>query len=242
LTARALLLAAVILFCTAATPKTDIPHLKGHVVDAAHLLDDSSTSVIESRLQRFQRDTKYVMVVLVVAELGDESIEDLAYRAFNTWKIGDAKTDNGILLAIATNARKIRIETGKGAGGVLPDLRANDIIRETIAPPLKEGIPFFAVMGGIEDIERAVRGGPKPPPTPPFNFRKWIGKWWPVVFGAVFALGIALAVSPRLRRLLAPIGALLKLILAVVGYRDRKKDESVARGGKSGGGGSTDSY
>jgi len=65
-----------------------------------------------------------------VPSLGGEPIEDIAYTTFNTWKIGQHGADNGVLLVLAPGDRRVRIETGKGVGGALTDLQANDISTE----------------------------------------------------------------------------------------------------------------
>src|SRR5262249_40339264 len=96
------------------------------------------------------------IVVFVIPSLEGESIDDVAYRAFNTWGVGDKKRDDGVLIVLATGDRKVRIEVGKGLGGSLTDLQANDIIRNDMAPLLKQGKIGEGVPAGARAVEAAL--------------------------------------------------------------------------------------
>src|SRR5690606_3392153 len=79
----------------------------------------------------------FAVVVYTVASLDGQSIDDVAYTAFNTWKIGSKEGDDGVLLVIAPKERATRIETGKGVGGALTDLESHHINRDAIWPGLR---------------------------------------------------------------------------------------------------------
>src|SRR6185436_945485 len=106
----------------------------------------------------------------VVGSLEGETIDDIAYKTFNAWGVGQKGKDNGVLLVIAPNERKVRIETGLGVGGALTDLQSNDIIRQVIAPKLKDNRFFEAIDQGTNAIAEALikgtPGGEKAPGPP----------------------------------------------------------------------------
>src|SRR5262245_36716842 len=110
------------------------PRMSGHVVDTAGVLSPEQVMRLEHKLERARRETGFAVVVFVPASLEGESIADVAYTTFNTWKIGSAKGDDGVLLVIAPKEHETRIETGKGVGGALTDLQSSHINRDVIGP------------------------------------------------------------------------------------------------------------
>jgi uncharacterized protein len=157
--ALALLAFAILWLCAAPAFAFVVPELTGRVVDQAGKLSSDEKQALEDKLTAFDRDTTNEIVVFVVASLGGERIEDVSYQAAKTWRIGKAGKDNGVLLTIAPAERKIRIETGKGVGDRLPDLRCNDIIRNRIAPELKRERFYAGIDRGVDDIIGALQPG-----------------------------------------------------------------------------------
>lgn len=135
------------------------PPLYGHVVDTAGKLTDADIRYLDQRLDRIRRKTGFEIVAFVVGSLEGETVDDVAYKAFNTWGIGRKGGDNGVLLVIAPSERKVRIETGKGVGGALTDLQSNDIIRQRISPLLQEDRFRDAIDQGTTAIARALSQG-----------------------------------------------------------------------------------
>jgi uncharacterized protein len=134
----------------------EIPTLYGHVMDTAHVLSDADIRSVDRRLDNFRQQTGYAIVVFVIGSLDGESVDDVAYKAFNKWRVGEKGKDNGVLLVIAPAERKIRIETGKGVGGALTDLQSNDIIRQVIAPPLRQNRFREAIEKGCDAIAQVL--------------------------------------------------------------------------------------
>jgi uncharacterized protein len=132
------------------------PPLNGHVVDTTGSLKPDEVRELDLTIDAMGNDVGFALVVLVT-DLGGTPIEDIAYTAFNTWGIGEKGKDNGVLLVIAPKERRVRIETGKGVGGALPDLKTNDIIRQTIAPYLEKGQLRTAIEDGAIAIAQALR-------------------------------------------------------------------------------------
>ncbi|ETR75153.1 methanol dehydrogenase [Afipia sp. P52-10] len=132
----------------------ELPQLTGRVVDEAGIISPEAKTKLESKLAAHEDLTSNQLVVATVRSLQGTSIEDYANQLFRAWKLGQAKTNNGVLLLVAPNERKVRIEVGYGLEGTLTDALSKVIITAAIAPKFKAG--DFA--GGIEAGTDAVIG------------------------------------------------------------------------------------
>jgi len=137
----------VLLVATSALAQS-FPPLTGRVVDQAHLLAPAQVADLTSKSQALETQSGRQFVVATVNSLEGYPIEDYAYRLGRYWKIGSAKNNDGVLLLVAPNERKVWIATGYGAGGFLTDAMSGVIIRETILPHFKQKPPDYG--GGIE--------------------------------------------------------------------------------------------
>ena len=125
------------------------PPLTGRVVDQAHLLTAEQVQDLTSKSQALETQTGgRQFVIATVNSLEGYPIEDYAYRLGRAWKIGSAKNNDGVLLLVAPNERKVWIATGYGAGGFMTDAMAGVITREAILPHFKQQPPDYG--GGIE--------------------------------------------------------------------------------------------
>jgi uncharacterized protein len=149
---RAALIVLLALTLGAYTP----PPLRGHVVDTTQTLTADEVRDLDLTIDAMGNNDGFALVVLIT-NLDGMVIEDIAYTAFNTWGVGEKGKDNGVLLVIAPKERRVRIETGKGVGGALPDLKTNDIIRQTIEPHLRDGKLRVAIEDGAIAISQALR-------------------------------------------------------------------------------------
>lgn len=136
----------------------EIPALKGRVNDYAGLLSPRGTQEIEALLADLERSDSTQVVVLTVPTLDGEPVEGFAIRVAEAWRIGQKGLDNGAILLIAKQERKIRIEVGRGLEGKLTDLVAGRIIRDRIAPFLKQGDFDAGVTAGVNAISQVVSG------------------------------------------------------------------------------------
>src|SRR5205814_7423436 len=118
------------------------------VVDQAHLLRPEQVLDLTSKSEALEAQTGRQFVIATVDSLEGYPIEDYAYRLGRAWKIGDEKHDDGVVLLVAPNERKVWIATGYGAGGFLTDAMSGVITRETILPHFKQNPPDYG--GGIE--------------------------------------------------------------------------------------------
>lgn len=151
---RLMLVATLIVATGSMVHALDFPALSGRVVDEAGIINPEVKAKLESKLAAHEDLTSNQIVIATVRSLQGTSIEDYANQLFRTWKLGQAKTNNGVLLLIAPNERKVRIEVGYGLEGTLTDALSKVIITSAIAPKFKAG--DFA--GGIESGVDAVIG------------------------------------------------------------------------------------
>jgi uncharacterized protein len=138
----------MLLFVAVPAAAQSFPALTGRVVDQAHLLTPEQVMDLTSKSQALEAQTGRQFVIATVNSLEGYPIEDYAYRLGRTWKIGQKGKDDGVLLLVAPNERKVWIATGYGAGAFLTDAMSGLIIREAILPHFKQNPPDYG--GGIE--------------------------------------------------------------------------------------------
>jgi uncharacterized protein len=132
------------------------PSPDGAVTDTSGRLTAEDDRVIEAEIASYRSRTGHEIAVLMVGSLGGESVDDVAYTTANKWGVGKKGSDDGVLLVIAPNERKMRIETGKGVGDRLPDLESSHILRDDVGPLLKENRFREAILAGVLRIEAAL--------------------------------------------------------------------------------------
>ncbi len=199
-----LLLAALLLALTQLTLSSalEVPPLRGRVNDLAGMMPASRVSALQEQLRRFEEETGHQIAVLIIPSLQGEVLEDFSIKVAETWKIGKKGFDNGAILLIAKNERKLRIEVGYGLEGILPDAIASRIIREIIVPHFRANDYAGGIEAGVEAIMKVTSGEPLPAParTPARPGTK--GPMLPVVLVLVVVLlalivGITQRTPPR---------------------------------------------
>ncbi|UYZ75310.1 TPM domain-containing protein [Moraxella bovis] len=135
--------------------------LNNPVVDEAHILTASEKAHLETQLRRIYDDGLAQMAVVIVPTTDGMDIFDYAINVANRWQLGQKDTDEGILMAVAINDRKLHIVTGYGVEGVLPDASLNRIIREDITPSFKTGAYAQGISAGIARIDERLRADPE---------------------------------------------------------------------------------
>ena len=156
-----LLLAAGLLGAQALQP---VPALSGRVVDQTGTLDAAALAQLGAALERLERERGAQVVVLMVASTQPEDIASYANRVANVWKIGRRDIGDGVLLLVAKDDRRLRIEVAKSLEGAIPDLAARRIIDEAITPQLRQGNFAAGLQAGIAQIDARVRGENLPLP------------------------------------------------------------------------------
>jgi uncharacterized protein len=135
-----------------------VPKLKLWATDLTNTLTKSELDNLNSRLKSYEDSTSNQIVALMISSLEGYPIEMFSYEIAAENKIGSKKNDNGVLLLIAKDDRKLRIEVGYGLEGVLPDALTSSIIRNVIIPKLKTQQYYLAINDGIEAIITAIGG------------------------------------------------------------------------------------
>ncbi len=155
--------------CGAAAPAAEVPYLQGRVTDDAEILSPEAVKRISARLQAHESSTTDQVAVLTVPTLGGESIETFALRVFEAWKLGQKDKDNGVLVVVSPQERRMRIEVGYGLEGSLTDLEAGRIIRNVMTPHFREGRFDAGVEEGVGAVIARLEGQPPLPheATPP---------------------------------------------------------------------------
>jgi len=136
----------------------DVPALKGRVVDLAHVLPSSTVDSLSARMADHETKTSNQAAVLILPSLAGEPLEEFSHRVATAWKLGQKGTDNGVLLLVALQERKVRIEVGYGLEGTLTDVRSAHIIRNEIVPRFRAGDFPGGVSAGVEAILRTIEG------------------------------------------------------------------------------------
>lgn len=136
----------------------EIPILNRYVTDKTNTLTSTQLNDLEYRLKTYEDTTSNQIVILIISSLKGEDLFDFSHRVAEKNKIGQRGKDNGILILIVKDERKIRIEVGYGLEGVVPDAVASSIIRNIIAPYFKTGNYYEGLLKGIETLQDAIAG------------------------------------------------------------------------------------
>jgi uncharacterized protein len=128
------------------------PSLTGRVVDQANILPPQSSADLAKKLETLETQTSRQLVVVTVSSLQGLEIEDYGYQLGRVWGIGEKKRDTGVLLIIAPNERRVRIEVGYGLESVLTDALSNAILQERVLPRFRAGDEAGGVMAGADAL------------------------------------------------------------------------------------------
>ncbi len=174
------------------------------------MLSLMTESAVTARLAAFEDSTLNQIVVLTVPSLGGGDLETFATQVFRSWRLGQADRDNGVLLLVARDDRKLRIEVGYSLEGTLTDARSSEIIRDVIVPRLRDGDPDAGVSAGVEAILASLDGtfepiafGVQAPParrTPEWLPPTLFGGLGLLIIVAFLALGMSNVSAEGVRR------------------------------------------
>ncbi len=146
-----------------------VPKLASRVTDLTGTLSAEARSQLEAQLAAIEQRKGSQVAVLIVPTTAPEPIESYSIRVVEAWKLGRAtvgtqRVDDGVLLLVAKNDRKLRIEVGRGLEGAIPDAYAKRIIAESIAPRFKQGDFAGGIAAGVTEIGRLIDGEKLPAP------------------------------------------------------------------------------
>jgi uncharacterized protein len=196
--ARASLLALLLFWACSALALVAVPPLTGRVVDQTGTLSAGDIASLNQTLKDLETRKGSQIAVLIVPTTDGEAIEQFSLRVAEAWKIGRKKIDDGALLVIAKNDRRLRIEVGYGLEGALTDATTKRIIDEDITPKFKSGDFSGGVASGVNRMIGVVNGEKLPEPEPPHwqgpGLSDYIDPFNPLVLVFVFIVGGVLRV------------------------------------------------
>ena len=251
---RAFVLAFMMVWAWQAAADVAVPPLSGRVVDQTGTLSDSDIASLTQKLKDFETRKGSQVTVLIVPTTTPETIEQFSIRVAEAWKIGRRKIDDGAILVVAKNDRKLRIEVGYGLEGSLTDVTSRRIIDEIIVPKFRSGDFAGGISAGVERIIRVIDGEPLPAPRPEASHSVdpgWFSDFDPLnpflLFGVIIVGSIVRSVLGRLLgafTMSGVVGVLVwfiagslaaSLILAVIAFVLTMFGGSMASGGGRGG-------
>ncbi len=195
--ARAILVALLLGWIFPALADVAVPPLVGRVVDQTGTLSTNDVSNLNQTIRAFEARKGSQVAVLIVPTTDGEAIEQFSIRVAEAWKIGRKKIDDGVLLVIAKNDRKLRIEVGYGLEGALTDVTSKRIIDEIITPRFRSGDFAGGISAGVDRILRIIEGEKLPAPAQSEPSRGMQQSWLldhvdpfnPFVIFGIFAVG-----------------------------------------------------
>ncbi|MCP4181655.1 MAG: TPM domain-containing protein [bacterium] len=182
-----LLLTAAFIFFAGSLYAVNVPALTGRVVDNANLLTPAAKAEITNRIINVEKNTGGQMAVLIIKSLNGESLENFGIHTAEKWKIGHSGKDNGLILIIVKNNKKIRIEVGYGWEGVINDARAGDIIR-AMKPYFRNGDYKTGILKAVSYAGSYITGDKtNQPPQKTTDGDSGIGFWifFILMFGGI---------------------------------------------------------
>jgi uncharacterized protein len=162
--ARACLVALLMCWASLALAEVAVPPLVGRVVDQTGTLSSDDIASLNQKIRDFEARKGSQIAVLIVPTTAPEEIEQYSIRVAEAWKIGRKKIDDGAILLVAKNDRKLRIEVGYGLEGALTDVTSKRIIDEIITPKFRSGDFAGGISDGVDRIIGVVDGEPLPAP------------------------------------------------------------------------------
>jgi uncharacterized protein len=219
--------AVALLWTVVAAMALTFPALTGRVVDQANVISADAKRAIEPKLADLEAKSGIQLVVATVSSLEGQEIEPYANALFREWKLGEKAKNNGVLLLVAPNEHRVRIEVGYGLEGTLTDALGKVIITNAITPRFKTGDFSGGISRGVDDIitvlttdsseweKRPALRVDNPPARDPVN--------WLIVLIVIVVIAL-LIVSPGFRWVFFNVA--LNILLS-----------SGSSGGSSGGGG-----
>jgi uncharacterized protein len=190
---------ALLLGALAIRADVAIPPLTARVTDLTGTLSGEAVTRIETKLANLEAKKGSQIAVLIVPTTQPEEIEQFGIRLAEAWKLGRKGVDDGAILIVAKDDRRLRIEVGQGLEGALPDAIANRIITETITPHFKLGDYDGGIEAGVDRMISVVNGEPLPEPDRKWEHRSGFGHWLPLLLVVVFvASGVLRALFGRL--------------------------------------------
>ncbi len=191
----------------------DIPPLTGRIVDMARLLPADLSASLSAELAAHEARTGNQVAVLTLPSLEGEPLEEFSHRVATTWKLGQKGTDNGVLVLVVPNDRKVRIEVGYGLEGTLTDARSSHIIREEMTPRFRTGDFPGGISAGVKAVLGTIEGTYRPPEKAPVQTGRTQSALGMLFLAVVVGIITAALVGHRWKG--GSIGSVMAFVLAL---------------------------
>lgn len=169
-----------------------IPALSSPVTDLTQTLTAEQQQALAAKLNAFSREKGSQIALLIVPTTAPEDIAQYSIRVAEAWQVGRDKQDDGVIMLIAKNDRKMRIEVGYGLEGAIPDLTAKRIISEVMAPYFKQGDFYGGLNASTDQVMRLILGEQLPAPAKAENGGKSLFELLPIIMVAAIVGGMVL--------------------------------------------------
>ncbi len=170
----------------------EVPALTARVTDLTATLSAEQQAALEAKLAAFESHKGSQIAILIVPTTQPEAIEQYAIRVVDQWQLGRKDVDDGVLVLLSKDDRKVRIEVGYGLEGVLPDVIAKRIIENVMIPQFKQGDYYAGLDAGIDSVAGVIEGEPLPEPQQRANAGNggWEGMLPLLLFGGLIVGGL----------------------------------------------------
>jgi len=175
-----------------------VPALTSHVIDTSGTLSPAQLQTLDAKLSAFETASGAQVVVLMIPTTQPEDIASFANRVGSAWKIGRKDIGDGLLLVIAKNDRKLRIEVARALEGAVPDLAAKRVIDQAISPRFKQGDFAGGIDAGLEQIMALIRGEALPAPVAAKTNKQSGFQWMDLAVFLFFAVAIGGTIVRRI--------------------------------------------
>jgi len=222
------LVAAGVLLAGLASARAEVavPPLKARVTDLTGTLSGTQQQDLERRLREFESRKGSQIAVLMLPSTEPETIEEYSIRVADAWKIGRARVDDGVILVVAKNDRKLRVEVGRGLEGAIPDAVAKRVVSDVIAPHFRSADFYGGIAAGTDAVMKLIEGEGLPAPKSGVIVN---GVHRPINFQTIFLLFVALVATDAIfRRLFGRVigagisggivGAIVWLVAGVLAF------------------------
>jgi uncharacterized protein len=187
--------ASVLLASSFARGDVAVPPLKARITDLTGTLTGAQIQTLDGMLRDFERSKGSQIAVLMLPTTAPETIEEYSIRVADAWKVGRARVDDGVILVVAKNDRKLRVEVGRGLEGAITDGLAKRIVSEVITPHFKSGDFFGGIAAGTDALMKLIQGEGLPAPRSGVTVN---GVHHAIDFQTIFWLFVALVLTHAL--------------------------------------------
>ena len=177
----------LLLFFTMVWAQVEIPELSHRVTDLTATLSIQQAMALENRLAAFEAEKGSQIAILIVPTTQPEDIAQFGIRVAEAWKVGRKNVDDGVILIVAKEDRKLRLEVGYGLEGAIPDAIAKRVIAETITPFFKIGDYAGGIDAGVTQLMQLIEGETLPVPDNVPSTRLNEGTFMFILFGGLIA-------------------------------------------------------